>query len=40
MEYGPGLFFTADGEAVLFQKGRMSLGNRPFQKKQTSNLAK
>ena len=35
-EYGPGLFFTADGEAVLFQNGRMSLGNRPFQKKQTS----
>jgi CubicO group peptidase (beta-lactamase class C family) len=40
MEYGPGLFFTADGEAVLFQKGRMSLGNRPFQKKQTSEPRK
>jgi hypothetical protein len=35
-EYEPGLFFTADGEAVQFQNGRMSLGNRPFQKKQTS----
>ena len=35
-EYGPGLFFAADGEAVLFQNGRMSIGNRPFQKKQTS----
>lgn len=35
-EYEPGLFFTADGEAVLFQNGQMSLGNRPFRKKQMS----
>jgi CubicO group peptidase (beta-lactamase class C family) len=35
-DYRPGLFFTADGEAVMFQNGRMSLGYRPFQKKPTS----
>lgn len=31
-EYRPGLFFTADGEAVQFTAGRMALGNRPFLK--------
>lgn len=31
-EYKPDLFFTADGEAVIFQNGRMSLGNRPVVK--------
>ena len=31
-EYQPELFFTADGEAVIFQSGRMSLGNRPVVK--------
>ena len=31
-EYEPGLFFTADGEAVIFQGDRMSFGNRPFLK--------
>ena len=31
-EYQPGLFFTADGEAVIFENGRMSLGNRPVVK--------
>lgn len=31
-EYELGLFFTADGEAVIFQGDRMSLGNRPFLK--------
>lgn len=36
-EYEHGLFFTADGEAVLFQNGRMLLGSRLFQKNQTSS---
>src|SRR5262245_46230601 len=31
-EYKPGLFFTADGEAVIFQNDRMFLGNRPYLK--------
>lgn len=31
-EYQPGLFFTAEGEAVSFQGDRLSLGNRPFVK--------
>jgi hypothetical protein len=31
-EYRPGLFFTVDGEAIIFEKGRMLLGNRPFVK--------
>jgi CubicO group peptidase (beta-lactamase class C family) len=35
-EYRPGIFFTADGEAVLFQNGRMSFISIQFQKKQTS----
>src|SRR5262249_41621920 len=35
IEYKPGLFFTADGEAVIFEKDRMSLGNRPFLKETT-----
>ncbi|HKO98914.1 MAG TPA: hypothetical protein VJU86_18075 [Pyrinomonadaceae bacterium] len=28
-EYRPGLFVTPDGKSVIFQNGRMSLGNRP-----------
>lgn len=28
-ECKPNFFFTADGEAVIFQDGRMSNGNRP-----------
>jgi hypothetical protein len=32
IEYKPGVFFTADGEAVIFQGVRMSLFNTPFQK--------
>ena len=32
IEYKPGLFFTADGEAVSFQGDRMMPGNRPFSK--------
>jgi CubicO group peptidase (beta-lactamase class C family) len=31
-EYKPGLFFTADGESVVFQGDRMLFGNRPFLK--------
>jgi CubicO group peptidase (beta-lactamase class C family) len=31
-EYKPGLFFTAEGEAVIFQQNKMLLGNRPFLK--------
>jgi CubicO group peptidase (beta-lactamase class C family) len=31
-EYKPGLFFTADGESVMFQGDRMLFGNRPFLK--------
>lgn len=30
--YRPGLFFTADGEAVEFQRDALTLGNRPFAK--------
>jgi len=29
-EHTLGLFFTSDGEAVKFDQGRISLGNRPF----------
>ena len=32
IEYRPGIFFNADGEALIFQGQRMSLGNRPFVK--------
>jgi CubicO group peptidase (beta-lactamase class C family)/tetratricopeptide (TPR) repeat protein len=32
-EYKPGIFFTADGEAVIFQDDRMYLSNTPFLKK-------
>ncbi|HEY6121623.1 MAG TPA: hypothetical protein VIV66_16815 [Pyrinomonadaceae bacterium] len=32
-EYQPGLFFTAEGEAVISQGNQLSLGNRPFVKK-------
>lgn len=32
LEYKPGLFFTTEGEAVIFQNNRMSLGNRPVVK--------
>lgn len=32
LEYKPGLFFTTDGEAVIFQNNRMSLGSRPVVK--------
>jgi CubicO group peptidase (beta-lactamase class C family) len=32
LEYSPNLFFTTDGEAVIFQTNRMSLGNRPVTK--------
>jgi len=31
--YRPGLFFTADGESVLFEGIRMAVANRPFVKK-------
>jgi len=31
--YRPGLFFTADGESVVFDAIRMVLGNRPFVRK-------
>lgn len=31
-EHGQGIFFNAEGEAVIFQGNRMSLGNRPFVK--------
>ena len=31
-EYKPGLFFTADGEAVIFQNGSMVLGHNPYLK--------
>jgi len=31
-EYKRDLFFTADGDAVIFQQGRMSVGNRQFAK--------
>jgi hypothetical protein len=34
-EYKPGIFFTADGEAVIFQGDRMLLSNTPFLKKST-----
>ena len=36
VEYAPGLFFTTEGEAVIFEGARMSLGNRPFVKKTTT----
>jgi CubicO group peptidase (beta-lactamase class C family) len=29
-EFRPGFFFTPDGEAVLFEPGRVLVGNRPF----------
>jgi len=31
-EYKPGFFFTADGEAVIFQGDRMSHANQPYKK--------
>jgi hypothetical protein len=34
-EYKPGIFFTPDGEAVIFQSDRMLLGNVPYLKKST-----
>jgi CubicO group peptidase (beta-lactamase class C family) len=34
-EYKPGLFFTPDGEAVVFQGDRMLYGNVPYLKKST-----
>jgi CubicO group peptidase (beta-lactamase class C family) len=34
-EYKPGFFFTADGEAVIFQGDRMLLSNTPYLKKST-----
>jgi hypothetical protein len=34
-EYKPGLFFTPDGEAVIFQGDRMLFGNVPYLKKLT-----
>jgi CubicO group peptidase (beta-lactamase class C family) len=34
-EYKPGIFFTADGEAVIFHGDRMLLSNTPYLKKST-----